>query len=189
MLFCASCDDTLITVVYRPPDGKMKSSLDFMEKLLIHVFLSNLKSVIVGDINIDLTSTGCAQSEFLSIMTSYGYDRLINCAIRITPFTETSIDVCFTNVVQRKSASCVLSVSISDHLPLFCIMDYCISGHIHNSMHKLRNINEETINAFKSLVFRMNWADIFSDSNVNSSFSSFYRKVINAYSEAFPTYL
>ena len=80
---------------------------------------------IVGDINIDLLKYHSHQQEterYLDMIYSLDLLPVITKSTRITSHTATLIDHIYTNTVNRLTSG-IVTVDISDHLPVFCIVD------------------------------------------------------------------
>ena len=80
---------------------------------------------IVGDINIDLLKYHSHQQQterYLGMIYSLDLLPVITKPTRITSHTATLIDHIYTNTVSRLTSG-IVTVDISDHLPVFCIVD------------------------------------------------------------------
>ena len=80
---------------------------------------------IVGDINIDLLKYHSHQQQterYPGMIYSLDLLPVITKPTRITSHTATLIDHIYTNTVSRLTSG-IVTVDISDHLPVFCIVD------------------------------------------------------------------
>ena len=80
---------------------------------------------IVGDINIDLLKYHSHQQQterYLDMIYSLDLLPVITKPTRITSHTATLIDHIYTNTVSRLTSG-IVTVDISDHFPVFCIVD------------------------------------------------------------------
>ena len=110
--------------IYRAPNTDIKLFNDELENIL--EFTDKKSMFLCGDFNIDLLKYESHQysSDFVNQLFSYGYYPLINLPTRITSSTSTLIDNIFTNVIDVKMANGILINDISDHLPIYTMVDY-----------------------------------------------------------------
>ena len=79
---------------------------------------------IMGDMNIDLLKCHSHQQteRYLDMIYSFDLLPVITKPTRITSHTATLIDHIYTNTVNRLTSG-IVTVDISDHLPVFCMVD------------------------------------------------------------------
>ena len=79
---------------------------------------------ILGDMNIDLLKHHTHQQTggYLDMLNSHDLLPVITKPTRITNHTATLIDHIYTNTV-NSLVSGILTIDISDHLPVFCMVD------------------------------------------------------------------
>ena len=79
---------------------------------------------MLGDFNVDLLKSGThgPTSDFLEGFTSGGFYPLISLPTRLTDTTATLIDNIWTNNVRSKMGSGLVTVRVSDHLPIFAFV-------------------------------------------------------------------
>lgn len=181
------CSSFCILTVYRPPSGKVECFVDHMDKTLAHVSSSGQCAIIVGDVNIDLLTYSNAQCEFLWTMCCYDFQNLVNCATRVTATSEALLDVCFTSYCRGRMISGVLSADVSDHLAVFCALEIYVARK-KVPAYKTRIINDTTIEIFVELVKQADWSDVLNEESSGVCFTTFYSKIKDLYSNAFPEY-
>jgi hypothetical protein len=77
---------------------------------------------------------------------------------RITSYTATLIDNCFTNNYEHSADSGILITDISDHLPIFHISDLKARSHVSpNKYYISRLIDKENIDKFKVNLGSLIW--------------------------------
>ena len=78
----------------------------------------------MGDFNVDLLKSGThgPTSDFLGEFTSGGFYPLISLPTRLTDTTATLIDNIWTNNLGARIGSGLVTVRISDHLPVFAFV-------------------------------------------------------------------
>lgn len=111
----------MILVVYRPPMGHKRNFLQFLDTFFSFVGAKQYSCVILGDINIDLSSNDLHASELKTLLSTYNSENSIRMPTRITTQSATLLDVCVTNLEPHEFYSGVLSSDLSDHLPLFLL--------------------------------------------------------------------
>jgi hypothetical protein len=113
----------MVSCMYRPPGGNIEIFNEHLQILLDSVKHKNY--ILCGDMNINLLNTEnhTGTRMFLDLMYTYGLYPLINKPTRITLGCSTLIDNIFSNIL-CKSKSGVLINDISDHLPIFCCIEY-----------------------------------------------------------------
>ena len=121
----------VIGVVYRPPRGEMGGEGGFNTKMAqILTRLRGVDGYIMGDFNVDLIKTGThgPTSDYLGGFMDKSFYPLISLPTRLTDEcgdrrgTATLIDNIWTNNVSAGIGSGLVTVRISDHLPVFAFV-------------------------------------------------------------------
>ena len=118
----------VIGAVYRPPQGEIGGFNTEMAKILTK--LRGVNGYIMGDFNVDLINTGThgPTADFLGGFTSRSYYPLISLPTRLTDTTvdrlgtATLLDNIWTNNIQEGMRSGLVTVRLSDHLPIFALL-------------------------------------------------------------------
>ena len=86
--------------------------------------LRGTDAYVMGDFNVDLlkSSTDGPTSDFLGEFTSSGFYPLVSLPTRLTDMTATLIDNIWTNNVGAVIGSGLVTVRVSDHLPVFAFV-------------------------------------------------------------------
>ena len=115
----------IVGVVYRPPGGSINEFNDEIASLLPK--LRGLNTYIMGDFNIDLlkAATHRPTADCLEGFYSGGFYPHISLPTRLTESSASLIDNVFTNNILAYMESGLLTVKLSDHLPIYSY----ISGH------------------------------------------------------------
>ena len=106
----------LFTFVYRPPSANA-SYYDLMDSLLTLIDCTKYQSVILGDFNINLLDNSVSNTRFIQLFKSLNYEQLITVATR--PISNSLLDHIYSNRKGNILKSGTLSLSLSDHLPIF----------------------------------------------------------------------
>ena len=111
----------IVGVVYRPPGGNIGGFNTEMAKVLTK--LRGTDAYIMGDFNADLLKTGThgPMSEFFEF-TSGGFYPLVSLPTRLKEETATLIDNIWTNNVGARIESGLVTVRVSDHLPILAFV-------------------------------------------------------------------
>ncbi len=95
------------------------------------------------------------------------------------------IDNILTNDLMNHSAG-VLETDISDHLPVFLIVDSMYNNVQNRPKFKKRHINNNNIQQFVQELNATDWNLIFSQNNVNDTYNNFLDQIIKLYDKNFP---
>jgi endonuclease/exonuclease/phosphatase family metal-dependent hydrolase len=118
--------NTIVGVIYRPPNNKFKEFKDIMNAILENVDKENKLCYLIGDFNIDLLkSESCDYaSQFVEQLFTSSFLPLITKPTRITQHAATLIDNIFTNSLEKVNISSngIIFSDISDHLPIVHIL-------------------------------------------------------------------
>lgn len=117
--------EIIVGSVYRPPGNDIKTFNYKFESALSKIKNGKKTCYIAGDFNINLlnhtshTETG----NFLNIMLGNKYYPLISRPTRFSKSGSTLIDNIFSNCMQESNVAGILVSDVSDHLPVFSILD------------------------------------------------------------------
>ena len=86
--------------------------------------MRGVSGYIMGDFNVDLIKMGThgPTSDFLEIFTAGGYYPLVSLPTRLTDTTATLIDNIMTNNLEARMETGLVTVRVSDHLPIFAFV-------------------------------------------------------------------
>ena len=112
----------IVGAVYRPPGGDMAGFNVELARVL--ALLRGTDAYLMGDFNVDLLklNTHGPTSDFMGEFTGGGFYPLISLPTRLTDTTATLIDNIWTNNVAAKIGSGLVTVRVSDHLPVFAFV-------------------------------------------------------------------
>ena len=104
-------------LVYNPPCGATGIHDQFEE--LLESKLLNRPTIIIGDFNIDWSTTSSFQEKFETLMSLNNFRQLITEYTRIFKNSKTIIDLLFTNTDNLIADHRVVKCDISDHYMLW----------------------------------------------------------------------
>lgn len=107
----------VVGALYRPPADDVQSFITSLSLVMERISHSKKKCIIVGDINIDLSSP--SSSNYNDIVHGAGFKHCILIPTRETRDTSTIIDHLLTNVDKAFVESGTIDTDISDHKMIF----------------------------------------------------------------------
>ena len=183
----------IIGNIYRPPNSDINSFLSKLFEVLTSIMQldSSCSSIIMGDINIDLlkVSTNARYMEYYTIMTSFNYCPLIRRPTRVTDETQTLIDHIWTNEPHTIFNSGIVSYDLSDHFPVFAVIEQNIAVPHNESQYVTmsKRLNNEVCDAkFRDILNSTDFSDVNDAATVDDMYNKFSVKLCNAYNDAYP---
>ena len=190
-------NNTLITVIYRPPNTAIESFIDVMEPILNRIKNETKPSYLAGDYNVDLLKcdTHSSTQRFIENLFSFSYIPLISKPTRVAQSPEdnastTLIDNIFSNSVHSdKLLQGIFYTGISDHFPIFSILN--LNGDTSNSQYPavcrhIRNTSPQNIESFSQRLQTTDWSDVYNSQDSQESFTIFHNKLTYLYNDCFP---
>ena len=116
----------LLAFVYRPPNENTityNTWINYMEEAISSAYVEDKNIIILGDFNIDLLKKHPRQESSLTVTENYELSQLITKYTRITQKTNSLIDHIYVSEGTDVKHSDVLPWAISDHFPVYLILD------------------------------------------------------------------
>jgi hypothetical protein len=122
-----NCKQYVIGTVYRPPSANFEIFYVHMDTILNNLTTAkarNMSIYLMGDYNLNIDNYGIDNcvTNFVNLVYSYGMFPLINQPTRITINSQTTIDNIFISNLEHIRVSGILTIDITDHLPIFTII-------------------------------------------------------------------
>ena len=139
----------VVGVIYRPPGGDVGVFNNELARIL--GLLRGTDAYILGDFNLDLlrSSTHGPTSDYLGEFISGGFYPLVSLPTRLTDTTATLIDNIWTNNLGAKIGSGLVTVRVSDHLPVFAFVGGPVgAAGVRGGTRQRRLVNEARIGRF-----------------------------------------
>ena len=179
----------LISAVYRPPRGNQSKFLEKIEQVVHNSKHSAKSFFLVGCLNLnflDYASTTPVKNVF-DLAFVNGIFPVINRPTRVTWASATAIDHILTNTIMEQDLqNGIIKLDISDHFPIFTILN----SKIHNQRPKAkiseRTINEESVENYKNIISLTDWNDVLGKTITNESYDQFVKKFSLIYDACFP---
>lgn len=181
-------DGFVYGVLYRPPSGNKSNFLVFLDTYLRWVGDTGSTLVLAGDLNIDVAKPSESQLELCQVIESNGFSNVITIPTRIDKNTATLIDMFITNIEASKCLSGVLSAPISDHLPIFMLINEtvnCAPAQLREPI-VIQDINEYTLAAFRKEISLTDWSGVYCEQEPEAAYDIFHDKLIRVYKKCFP---
>ena len=148
-----------ICSVYKPPNSRVDNFIDELDKSLTKL-PENAEIVLLGDFNVDYQSRRSVDGSRLhTFARANSFEQIIASPTRITEKTQSTIGLIFLNNSCRVTASGVVSLSLSDHSLIFCVL----KAGIPKSSGNHRNINYRSYKNYDKRQFnedleKLNWS-------------------------------
>ena len=176
--------NVFVSCIYRAPGSDTQTFIDYIEKQFSD--LGNKDIFLCGDMNMDLLKYNEHKptENFVNLLYSLSMHPKITRPTRITSHSSTLIDNIFTNIYSDDIKSGILVTDVSDHLPIFVIYGLNNLEKIDKEMSEIRlirQVNEESITAFKSCLTKQNWSTLFEETDVNAAYNTFLETFTTLY--------
>ena len=176
----------VVGAVYRPPGSDISCFTQEIARLT--GLIGRAEGYIMGDFNVDLLhkAQGGIMPDVLGEFMSGGFYPLISLPTRITDTTATLIDNIWTNNLQAEIASGLVTVRLSDHLPVFSFMGGDREGNTETGKgSKRRLVNEGRISRFAGAL--SGWCfEIQNSLGPGGNIARFRNEFRDLYNTAFP---
>ena len=121
-LQCRKNKSIIICVSYRPPDTRLNCFEDLLKPNYIQALTLNKQILVLGDLNCNMQENGQECKALTNFATELNLTQIIKTPTRITPTSQTLIDVILVSSTSLVLESGVISTSISDHLPVYVLL-------------------------------------------------------------------
>ncbi len=183
----------VVGVIYRPPGYDVdKFNRDF-DLLLVKLNKSRSKFVLAGDYNINLLNSDSHSStgDFLNNLFSHSCYPTISRPTRLCSTTSTLIDNIFTNLQSNLNRSGLFLNDITDHLPIFSILDFPLNTSKVTDkkfvVKHFKQINDNSIKKLNEELSKTDWNIIYNLDDVNLAYNTFLHKFNAIYDKCVPT--
>ena len=164
--------NVIIGVIYKPPNFNSGDFIDSLNTILSRIESEQKDCFLLGDYNFDLMKyqTHGDTESFLNTMNTYCYRPLITKPTRVTSRTGTCIDNIFSNVLSDPVLPGILYTDISDHFPIFSIVQKKINHHPQKKPSHYPRVN---VSALKADLLGEDFTDVMNSNDVNVSYDRF----------------
>ena len=182
--------NTLVTCCYRPPNGNQNIININLDKVLNSINFENKKYFILGDFN-----NNCLNYHekahiklFYDNLFQHGTVPLINKPTRVTSNSVSIIDNIFTNCIFDISLKKgIIKSDITDHFPIFVALNVS-NCKLNTRKVKVtkRYFDEENKQSFKNDLINVNWHQIETLEDPDTSYNNFSKIFSELYNKNFP---
>ena len=164
-----SLKNIIIGCIYRHPKASIEIFTDQLNELLRHLNQNKYQFYILGDINIDFFQYLNHQptEKYLDMLHINNTAPLITKPTRITNHTKTLIDHIYTNTLTSQITSGIALYDISDHLPIFCVINTPIKRNKEKRFY--RNFEHFNTESYLNDMRQIDWNDKCCNLNTNSN--------------------
>lgn len=125
------------------------------------------------------------------LITSNNFCNFINSPTRVTSSSSTLLDVFVTNQEVSSVSAGVLEYSLSDHLPIFMLINNITYQKIESENEnrrtiRIRSINSATLEKFRETISNTNWDPVFSATSADEAYNEFLAIFKKIYENSFP---
>ncbi len=176
--------------IYRPQRQDLDDFLSLIQSI-IRLSEFSCKSYILGDLNIDLLKfkEHAKTNLFLDSMFSSGFIQLISHPTRVAHTaagnTATLIDHIWTNNIADSINSGIITSHISDHYPIFHLLNSSKSK-AKPKVINTRNFSSENINFFKESLSGQSFNDVLNEEDPQKAYDSFHKTFFDLFEITFP---
>jgi hypothetical protein len=148
---------------------------------------TNKKSFLWGDFNLDLLKLNqhAPTAAYIENVFSNGFLQLITKPTRSINGSATLIDHILTNKIQQSYTGGILINRISDHFPIFHILEATKPTKYNKPILK-RIFNDNNISVFKSVLENMGWGDVSNCNDPQESMNLFQSTFLDLFELHFP---
>ena len=177
----------IVGSIYRPPNTDCDAFMIYMKELLSKINLENKICYLAGDYNLNLLNAEkhMQTHDFIDALFMNYFVPLINKPTRIREKSATLIDNIFTNNVDSNSSQGILFTDVSDHLPVFCILDSEVN-HAEPEYVTKRILSEKNITSFNCRLESIDWNHVIYCEDPQEAYSMFHKEFSSAYQASFP---
>lgn len=186
--------NTIVGVIYRPPDSPFYPFIDHLNNTIKKINKENKPAFVCGDFNFNLLklSTHHATNCFLNTFYSGSFYPLIDKPSRVTTKSSSLIDNIFTNVLDTKITPGILFNDITDHFPVFQILNNHNKGvndklnQNNSSYYMSRKINPKNISSLAAELNQTDWSDTLNSNSTDDSYNKFISEFTRLYDKHLP---
>ena len=164
----------VIGVNYRKPNTSFPEFLASLDECLHQLSARGGHCIILGDMNIDTSGDNTHAAPYQTLLSSYNFAQIITQPTRITDHSNTIIDHLLTNITDYYIESGTIQSDITDHFPIF--------GIVNNFEHVFKtdtsffkyNFNSYNPEAFLADLDNLNWHTVYDCMDANQAYVAFY---------------
>ena len=178
----------IILAIYRPNRGNVNEFLSELNNILNSRTLLNKRTILCGDLNIDLCSDSNESTSFVHFMQTFHFLPFISKPTRFAPNDVTNSSL-LDHIWYNKVASCqsgIVLADYTDHCPTFIRIPLKMSKNSQSLVKiSFRDESERNVTKFLTSVEGFDWNGVASE-NVNDYCESFLSTLDQIYNVSCP---
>jgi uncharacterized protein YktA (UPF0223 family) len=178
----------LIVCIYRSPKEEFDKFLNKLEMVIQKLLKKDKILILCGDWNIDFLSDNGNLNDLKDLLLRYNLINTVQSPTRVTKRTNTLINVMIINRKYYMEPATVVDLGLSDHHAQLVPVLFKNHTDVDQKVLK-RYFGEENIKEFTSLLEKLSWQKVFSETEVNAKFKAFMDLVLYQFNVAFPLQL
>lgn len=133
----------VIILVYRSPARPVGELIGSINDKLKKNYYKARNTIVMGDLNVDLTKATSEMEDLLSTFKQRGYNQHISEPTRQTANSNTLIDHCYSNIINKKIIADVVTTGVTDHLAIHITVKAKLTKEEHEKIYQRENTNKE----------------------------------------------
>jgi exonuclease III len=174
----------IILAIYRSPSGNYNNFLKNLDNVLNTWYSNKFEFVICGDINVNYLENCKKRSQLDALLQTYNLTGTVTFPTRKTNVSTSAIDNIFIGRT-KKYTMYPFTNGLSDHEAQILVIDNIVLPKHRNNIITKRDINDQSILEFISLLSHENWEEIFREDDVNISFNKFLNIYLRIFHSCF----
>jgi len=174
--------------VYRAPTGNFSFFLNWLDDILRTLYKVDTQLIISGDINIDYLTDNNKKRQHDAVLLTYNLSAAVNFPTRSQGYSNTAIDNIFTDTFKFINFTVSpLCNGLSDHDAQVLKINLQLQKHCN---YTIRNINNYSIEEFKTKLSYECWDSIFSCNgsiDTDTLFNLFHNNYLRIFFTSFPS--
>lgn len=186
-ILTAKINGKIVSVVYRPPSGNIIVFLRFFEMFLDSCCLQNCMAVNGGDFNINVMDLTGAASDFMSVISTNGFQNLIKTPTRVTASSTSTLDLFIVDVASIVNCAGTIACDISDHCAIFACFSFQTDDRACNRcVYSYQCMSEQALCLFRDCVLNADWSAVLACPEPDQSYELFITSIKEIYDRCFP---
>lgn len=162
------CNQDIVSVVYRPPDGNIVIFITFFETLL-NYSSNNFNFICGGDFNNNVLDSSPIVHDFTTCIESNGFTNVITSPTHITQSTSSALDLLITKVHTVLDAGTIVS-DISDHCPVLILYSSGTKTERRTETVTTQYDSPQALECFKLAISSHDWSCVLNQENANDEY-------------------
>ena len=178
---------SIVGAIYRPPSSSVSIFIDSLSSMLDHIYSASFSDVLLmGDINVDLSSSSKTSTQVSDCLDLLQLKNLITSPTRVTSSTSSLLDVALSSMPSSFTAPASIDASgISDHNLI------CVARKVHLSSSRPPRFSRKPRSDSSALdfiedLYHVPWSVISSFTDVNDQWDTWKSLFLDVVNRHFP---